>query len=347
MPGDGTRELLQRAIQAIQGGEFPYEDKPAEPIDWTAYDQAQINEVNDVLCEIRDTVDRVWARLDPDTDEPTGPGRPPTPPPAVAKALLVQQYFEASNRQAEGLVKLFQEKLGIEDAFSYKTIERGYDNDSVLAIVETAFDDAAESVAHAEIGIAIDGTGLPTSLKVNYETAKRKGRKRDWEHMVAGFGQATGMMLTQTILASPQDAEIQAFGDVVPSAGRFPNLELGTADAGFLSRANVELLHEQGLTPRIFPKTNVGFQSKGHAGWHQMLRAFLEDAQAWLRDYHQRSKAESGFSVFQRVFNRPLRRRIKDRRDGEAKVRGCAFNLRRKVYLSYLTDWLNPVALGS
>lgn len=347
MPMDRRRDLLKRLIEQIQSGEFPYEDKPPEPIDWTSYDQAQINEINDVLIEIRETVDRVWDKIKPpEDDDSNGPGRPPTPSPDVAKALLVQQYFEASNRQTQGLVKLFQEKLGIQDTFSYKTVERGYDNDEVLAIIDAVQEDAADSVAHHEAGLAVDGTGLPTSQKINYETAKRKGRKRDWEHLVATFGTTTGMMLGMTVLESPHDAETTAFKDALPSQDRFPNLELGTADAGFLSRKNVELLHEQGITPRIFPKKNVGFKSKGHAGWHTMLRALLEDPHAWLREYHQRSKAETGFSVLQHSNPRAIRRRLKDRKHGAAKVRGSVFNLRRKVYLSYLTDWLTPARVG-
>lgn len=119
MPGDGIRDLLKRLITQVQKGEFPYEDKTPQPIDWTSYDEAQINEINDVLNEIRRTVDRVWQRLQPNQENQIKtPGRPRTHPPDVSKALLVQQYFETSNRQTQGLVKLFQEKLGIQSTFA-------------------------------------------------------------------------------------------------------------------------------------------------------------------------------------------------------------------------------------
>lgn len=348
MPPEGTRDLLQRLITQIQNGTFPYDEKTPDPIDWASYDAAQINEINDILNEIRRTVNRVWQRTQPtEENEDNGPGRPPTHPPDVAKALLVQQYFETSNRQTQGLIQLFKEKLDIQDTFSYKTIERGYDNDDVMRIVDAVRDDAANSVAPHETGFATDGTGLPTSQKINYETSKRKGRKRDWEHLIATFGTQTGMILEMTLLEDANDAEAPAFKHALPSKDRFPNLETGTADAAFLSRENVERLHEQGITPRIFPKKNVGFKSKGHAGWHTMLRALLNDPQTWLRDYHQRSKAETGFSVLQTRHPRAIRRRLKTRKHAAGRVRGSVHNLRRKVYLSYLTNWLAPPALGS
>lgn len=51
-----------------------------------------------------------------------------------AKAVLLQQYFGVSNRVTEGLVKLFREKMQIEQKFSYKTIERAYNNPLVIMI---------------------------------------------------------------------------------------------------------------------------------------------------------------------------------------------------------------------
>ncbi|MBU7030836.1 MAG: hypothetical protein HXS48_28140 [Theionarchaea archaeon] len=128
-----TANALKKLLSSIDQGEFKYQKKEKQRIDWTAYDCAQIHEISDMLKIIRDTVDYVCEELDIDS-KPKSRGRPPTHPGDVAKALLMQQYFRIAHRVAEGLVHLFKEKLGVSE-FSYKTIERGYDRDDVKTIL--------------------------------------------------------------------------------------------------------------------------------------------------------------------------------------------------------------------
>ncbi len=86
---------------------------------------------------IRDLVDLANKRIKERTPpRKRGPGRPPTDPANVAKTLLLQTYLESSNRVAEGFLLLFQEKLGINSHFSYKTIERGHDQERVNEILD-------------------------------------------------------------------------------------------------------------------------------------------------------------------------------------------------------------------
>ena len=58
--------------------------------------------------------------------ENSGEGRPPKSACDKAKAVLMQQFFQCSNRVAEGFVELFREKLGIKERLTYKDIERAY-----------------------------------------------------------------------------------------------------------------------------------------------------------------------------------------------------------------------------
>ena len=72
------------------------------------------------LDNIRDLVEEADRRIKERTPPgKRGPGRPPTDPADVAKALLLQTYADASNRATEGLLLLFREKLGISRHFSY------------------------------------------------------------------------------------------------------------------------------------------------------------------------------------------------------------------------------------
>jgi len=94
--------------------------------------------------------------------------------------------------------------------------------------------DAANSVAPHKAGLAVDGTGRPTSPKANYETTKlrdyetvkRTGIRPAWEHLVSTFGTTTGRILDRTVLGSSHDAETQAFEDAL-GPGSVPEPRVG------------------------------------------------------------------------------------------------------------------------
>ena len=85
------------------------------------YENAQINEIADILETIRDVVDMATSSL---PERRRTAGRPPVPASNIVKVKLMQAYFGMPNRIAEGFLRLFGEKLGISSTFSYKTIER-------------------------------------------------------------------------------------------------------------------------------------------------------------------------------------------------------------------------------
>ncbi|MEA1906274.1 MAG: hypothetical protein U9N12_04875, partial [Euryarchaeota archaeon] len=128
-------EELKQIIKSVRDGTFEYDSKEPAKTDWAQYDQAQIYEMVNYLNNIRDLVNLADERIKERTSpRKRGHGRPPTDPADIAKTLLLQTYLKSSNRVAEGFLLLFQEKLGINSHFSYKTIERGYDRDRVNEI---------------------------------------------------------------------------------------------------------------------------------------------------------------------------------------------------------------------
>ena len=54
---------LQNIVTAIRSGEFEYEEKEKRRIDWRKYDEAQVNEIADVLQMMNDSVDTSFERM--------------------------------------------------------------------------------------------------------------------------------------------------------------------------------------------------------------------------------------------------------------------------------------------
>ena len=335
---DRKQRKLDKLIRELKDKEFKYIPREEREIDWSKYDEAQLNEINDMLLMIRDTVDEAALRLGIKEAKFEGPGRPPYPPEDLAKATLMQQYFGVANRGAAGLVLLFKEKMGIKHAFSYKTIERAYDDPFVTLILNEVFKMTQEPVKEVEKNFAADGTGIPTSMKQNWNRDRGDEEKRaGYEKMVAMVGTTYGLISAVEFPENPAAHESPLLAPLLQQTiGCYSSLELVSLDEAYLSRDNCDLIERIGAVPRIYPKEGITLKRKGSWAWTEMLLDFMEDPQEWLREYHLRSISETAFSTYKRDFPTPLRRRILRRRKREAFSRVCDFNMKRLCYLRYL-----------
>ena len=341
---DSKQRKLDGLIRELKEKEFKYIPREEREINWSRYDEAQLNEINDMLLMIRDTVDAAALRLGIKEAKFEGPGRPPYPPEDLAKAVLMQQYFDVANRGAAGLVLLFKEKMGIKQAFSYKTIERAYDDPLVTLILNEVFKMTQEPVKELEKNFSADGTGIPTSMKQNW------GRDKDDEEKRAGYGKMVAMVGTTYQLISAVEFPENPMAHDSPflsplleeTASNYSSVGLVCLDEAFLSRDNCDLIEGVGAVPRISIKRGTTLKRKGSWAWAEMLLDFMEDPQQWLREYHLRSISETVFSTYKRDFHAPLRRRIQQRRKMEAFSRVCDYNMKRLCYLRYLKGLAVP-----
>jgi transposase len=328
-----AQKQFQRLIEELKEKKNKYKVKPNKRIDWSSYDRAQINELNDMLLIIRDGVEEVKQRLEIKIERARG--RPSYSPFDLAKAVLLQQYFQCSNRVTEGLVELFKEKLWIEESFSYKTLERAYEDPLIILILKELFELSQEPTK--EKSMSLDGSGLPQSLKQNWERDKKEGSTKDYLKLIASFGSETKLICSFTLVEGTAN-ESPYFQPLVQQAFEHHPIELVTADSAFLSRANCSMVESIGAKPRIYPKKNVTLKKKGSKAWAEMLLSFIEDSQQWLEEYHKRSIAESCNSSFKRFFTKPLMKRIDLRKKEEAYARVCDYNLKRLCYLKYFDN---------
>lgn len=338
---------LSKLVGEVRERKFPYEPPPTKPIDWASYTEAQVEEINDTLILIRESVDA--------TREPPAPrsGKGRTSEYTahdLAKTLLVQQYHQASNRLAQGYARLYKEKLGLDRVPHYKAIERAYQDARVRKVLDDVFALTQEpEQGHVE-GFTLDGSGLPRNVRGNWARDKEsKDAKK--EH----FDGSVVMLTLPHLIATAHVQRIVGFENECPtlaplveatvkSYGSLKGIVCG--DAAFLSRENTRLIHRWGGTPRIFPKRNATLNPGGDwHGWRRMLDTFLDDTQHWLEDYHQRSLSETGWSRHKRRHPKPLMRRLDRRRGVERHARFIVDNLTRLATLRRLGEvtipWLN------
>ena len=77
------------------------------------------------------------------------------------------------------------------------------------------------------------------------------------------------------------------------------NLETVYGDKAYISRENVQFIHDVGAYAAIEPKENLTAISKGHRAYGQLIREYRCDPEEWKKSYSygKRSLAETVFSM--------------------------------------------------
>lgn len=261
-----------------------YEHQPMRKIYWPEYNEAQIREVTETLDFIREQVDSCkYFELKRKV------GRPLTDPKILAKAILISEAFDFRERESQGWINILGPYVEIHQEIDERVIGDGYNRPEVLYLLKQVFEKSKTSDGI----LAGDGTGLETTRKQNYESSKKA---KDYMTSIVDSRE-----IVQAFSVNEKQ-ECQAMHNLV-------NLVQGTSlrlDAGFVDRKLINKISELGMKPFVFPK--ISLKLNGSAAWKQMYLELYYDVIAWLKEYYQRTHAESFHSSFKRK-NGPLLKR--------------------------------------
>lgn len=324
MPVSKAQRMLDDIIASLKSRDFKYEAKEEKEINWAAYNLSKIHEIDLFLTFVREAVDSACQRV----LQGRGPGRPPCDASDLAKIVLMKEFFQVGERQAEGLGMLFREKLSLKNSVSASSIGRAYSNPDVQVILLQVFEMTSKPISDKETSFSADGTGLPLSIKQNY------ANDRDNQEKHAGYDKMA-VMVSNNFHIATGFAHAEGTANDAPllipvlkqTAKNFTNINDVELDAGFLSRTNCNAINSFGAKSYIYPKEDITINKKGSTEWVTMLTALIEDPQEWLRQYHNRSQSETYNSSHKRRFTKPLLRKIKTRRGTEALCRVIGTNI--------------------
>jgi len=291
-----------------------YHSQKDRKISWPEYNLNHINDLKESLIFIREEVENCTCF------HSIKAGKPLTNVKSLAKAILFCELFQIPERQAQGWLEIIGSLLGIQEFLDDKVIGEAYNNFEVSYLLKQIFDKTKDSDGI----LSGDGTGLETSRKQNYESQKKTN------------GYMTSIVDSREIVQAFDISGIQecrAMHNLVKEV-EGNSLRL---DAGFVDRELVKLLEQLGLKPYIFPKKNITLNSKGNKEWTRMYLELFNDVQNWLKEYHQRSHAESFHSAFKRRFGIITKRRPRAQLS-QITARIILHNRKRKAYFSKLTN---------
>ena len=278
LPNEQFRKLVEFINQSRKDKSRKiYVDKNIREIDWIAYNQSQIENCKETLNFIKNVVDKC-------IDPPRKTGRPLTYPKQLTKAILICEFFNLTERKAQGFIELFGSVFGVTEKLDDRVIGKAYDKKEVAFILRQVF----EMTKDSDGILSGDGTGLETSRRQNYE-----GNKKSTKEFLTSIVDSREVIQAFDFSGNDECKAMHLLIEEVDGE----SLRL---DAGFNDRELVRKIVEFGMLPYVYPKKNN--KLNGDESWKEMYFEFLIDVIEWLQEYYLRVHCESFHSSFKRVF---------------------------------------------
>lgn len=157
-----------------------------------------------------------------------------------------------------------------------------------------------------ETTFAPDSTGFSTSRFVRWFDEKygvqRSGK--DWVKAHAICGVKTNIV-THVIIEGRDANDCPFLKPLVEKTAENFTVKEVAADKGYLSKENLALVEKIGAEPFIPFKVNSG--SNGDSIWDKLFHYYSFNRETFLKHYHQRSNAESTFSMVKAKFRDHVR----------------------------------------
>jgi transposase len=178
-----------------------------------------------------------------------------------------------------------------------------------------------------ESTFAPDSTGFSTSRFIRWYDEKYGGTRsgRDWVKAHCMVGTRTHVVTAVEIL-DRDAADCPQFKPLVEKTAAHFDVKEVPADKAYLSHENLEQIHALGATAYIPFKVN---SVPGEAGkvWEKMFHFYSMNRVEFDKHYHQRSNAESGFSMIKAKFGDSVRSKHETAMKNEVLCKVLAHNI--------------------
>ena len=275
LPNQDFRKLVRSTRDPVFKRKI-YEAQEQRNIVWPAYNLSQIKQVKETLNFIRESVNLSYcSKVRSNAVNPRD----------LAKAILLSEFIQSSEREAEGWTEILGPYVGVHDKIDDWVLGDGYSRPEVARILYEIFLATRDSDGK----LNGDGSGIERTRKQNYESTKDK---KEGTYM-------TSIVDSREIV---QAFDITGRGEceVMKELIREVSGDSIRLDSGFNDRELVKLIEELFMTPYVYPKSIN--KLNGDDSWKDMYLEFFRDIYFWLREYHQRSHSESFHSSFKRVY---------------------------------------------
>ena len=158
--------------------------------------------------------------------------------------------------------------------------------------------------------IATDATGFGTKCYRQWQSVRTKGKKKkkDFVKIHAIVDDKVPVFLS-AIVTKGYYADSPQFEKLMKQID--PSIEIGDVcgDPAYLSRANVQIVEEEGGQTIIKLKNGITLKAKGYPAWPKMIKLAKENPKEYEKRYHRRSVIEGYFNGLKTRLGNKIRAR--------------------------------------
>ncbi len=288
--------------------------------DWSAYNRAQTNEKErflNLLTELCRGINQ------PQTKKI---GRPEFPLSDVIFCGTYKVYGTMSARRFDTDLRIAEDYGFIQKKPHHNSVLRYLANPALTPILKDLIVECSRPLVAIEEHFSADSTGFSGQWYDRWYSHKygKEKQKKGWVKCHVMCGAHTNVVTAVEI--SDQYANDSGFlPELLETTVKSFRAEEISADKGYLSTDNVEVITRLGATPYIAFKAN---STGGKGGTFQtMYHRFKGDPNKYMDRYHQRSNVEATFSSMKRLFGSSLRSKKKAAMHNETLCKILCHNL--------------------
>lgn len=270
--------------------------------DWPAYNEAQMREklmFLDILGELCSYI--------PAENGVRSAGRPRAPLSEMVFSCVQKVYEQLSSRRVNSDLEIARKMGYLDHVPHFNTVLKYFNDPRLVPILTNLIQLSALPLKDLEHTFAVDASGLSTAFFSRWLDYRFNGDRRfhDWlkVHLICG---AKTNIVAHVVITDGLKADSPQFPELVKETARFFDVKEVCADKGYSSRENLQTVWDLGGIPYIPFRSNARLRQKGMEAWRKMFLLFQFRREEFMQHYHQRSNAESTFSMLKRKFQNKL-----------------------------------------
>ena len=268
---------------------------------WSAYNEAQTHEQDKFQVLLADLCSGLV------TNQPKT-GRPRLPLSDAVFSIVFKVYSTVSQRRFVSDLREARNRGFIAKLPHFNSISNYLENAELTPILRTLITQSSLPLKSVETDFAADSSGFTTCRFTRWFDHKYGTVKQEHEwvkcHLMCGV---KTNIVTAVEIAGRFASDVKTFPALVDATAKNFQMTEVSADKGYASKANSELVAGTGAIPYIaFSSHHTG---TGDGTWSKMFHYFQFKRTEFMAHYHKRSNVESTFSMMKRKFGDSLRSR--------------------------------------
>ena len=289
---------------------------------WSAYNEAQTTEKQLFLGILSELCSYI------PTQKEQRAGRPSTPLNEMVFSCVAKVYEKLSSRRNSSDLKFACDRGYISHSPHFNTVLKYFGDPRLTPLLTSLIQLSALPLKDIEDTFAVDASGLSSAFYSRWFDVRFNGETRynDWikVHLICG---TKSNIVTHIVITDGRSHDSPHFPVLVKETAKHFEIKEISADKGYSSRENVQLVCDIGAVPFIPYKSSASGKSRGSSAWRKMYLQFQLHREEFMEHYHRRSNAESTFSMLKRKFSNKLMMKKEIGKTNEALAKVLCHNI--------------------